>query len=203
MDQLLQQQHAQAGTGNFSEQELKDTLGGILSFIKSKLGSVDFQKIQSAIPQTEELVTEAETNNARAGGEGGGAGNLLSSAMNMLGQQGGGGSTSEGGAATSGEAGGGEASPIDSMTQLLGYLGKMGINPKQAMAFLPVVAKFLQENAGVDVSSALGTAGTADATSGGTDSAGGESTDGATKTDDVVGNLMNQASGFMSSFTKK
>ena len=40
MDQLLQEQHAQAGTAKFSEKELKDTLGGILSFIKSKVGAV-------------------------------------------------------------------------------------------------------------------------------------------------------------------
>jgi len=205
MDQLLQQQHAQSGTGNFSEKELKDTLGGILSFIKSKLGSVDFQKIQSAIPQTEELVTEAETSNARAAGEGGGASNLLSSAMGMLGgQQGGGGSTSESDAATTGEAGSSASAPINSMTQLLGYMGKMGIDPKQAMAFLPVVAKFLQENAGVDVSSALGTAGTTDAAAGDTTgAAGGESTEGDAKPNEMVGNLMNKASGFMSSFGGK
>lgn len=194
MDQLLQDQHAQAGTGNFNEQELKDTLGGILSFIKSKIGAANFEKIQSAIPQAGGLVTKAETNNARAAESGGGASNLLSSAISMLGQHSGGG---EGSAATST---GGTAAPIDSMTQLLGYLTKMGIDPKQAMAFLPVVAKFLKEKTGIDVSSALGTAG-ASATSG----AGNAATDGTQEKadDDVVGNLMNQASGFMSSFAKK
>ena len=190
MDQLLQEQHAQAGTGNFSEKELKDTLGGILSYIKSKVGAANFEKIQSAIPQAGELVTKAETNNSRAVEGGGGASDLLSSAMGML--------APAGGATSSGEAG--TAAPVDSMTQLLGYLGKMGIDPKQAMAFLPVVAKFLKEKAGVDVSSVLGTAGSSSTT----DSTASPATgDDATKADDMVGNLMNQASGFMSSFSKK
>jgi hypothetical protein len=191
MDQLLQEQHAQTGTAKFSEKELKDTLGGILSFIKSKVGAEHFEKIQSVIPQAGELVTKAETNNSRAVEGGGGASNLLSSAMNMLDSAG-------GGATSSGDAG--TAAPVDSMTRLLGYLGKMGIDPKQAMAFLPVVAKFLKEKAGVDVSSLLGTGGSSSTTGATAAPATG---DDATKTDDMVGNIMNQASGFMSSFSKK
>ena len=160
MDQLLQQQHAQEGTGNFSEQQLKDTLGGVLSYIKSKLGSADFSKIQAALPEAGNLASQAESENAsRAGGDaGGGVNSLMSSAMGMLGGQ-----KQEEGSGTAAPADGSNASPIDSMTELLGYLGKMGINPQQAMAFLPIVAKFMQENAGVDVSSALGTSSTTSA----------------------------------------
>lgn len=192
MDQLLQQQHAQDGTGNFDEEELKKTLGGILSFIKSKLGSVDFEKIQSAIPESSDLISKAESENASKSE--GGSNNLLSSAMSMLGQKTGGDSSTD--AASSGSA------PIDSMTQLLGYMGKMGVDPKQAMAFLPVVANFLKDNAGIDVSSALGTpaAATGEAAEG-TDQTEGSTSN--TASNDMVGNLMNQASGFMNSFTKK
>ena len=198
MDQLLQQQHAQDGTSNFSEQELKDTLGGILSFLKSKFGSVEFDKIQAALPETADLVADAESKNASrdaaGGGGGGGASSLMSSAMGMLGGGGGQQGGSSGGAPADGSA----ASPIESMTQLLGYLGKMGVKPKEAMAFLPIVTKFLNENANVDASSALGTSSTG----------GGEATsqttgDAGSSGNDMVGNLMNQASGFMSSFGKK
>jgi len=204
MDQLLQQQHAQEGTGNFSEQQLKDTLGGILSYIKSKLGSVDFSKIQAALPEAGNLASKAESENAsRAGGDAGGVQSLMSSAMGMLGGQ-----KQEAGSGTAAPADGSNESPIDSMTELLGYLGKMGINPQQAMAFLPIVAKFMKENAGVDVSSALGTSSTTSAagTTGeqpATSQTTGTDTAASGSSDDMVGNLMNQASGFMSSFTKK
>lgn len=188
MDQLLQEQHAQEGTNNLSLDQLKDALGGILSYLKSNLGDAfDFSKISSLIPEADDLVNKAETENSRAGPAG--AADLMNSAMSMFG---GGGAASAPAPAADGAAPAAPA-PIDSMTQLLGYLTKAGIDPNQIMQFLPVVSKFLQDHAGVDVSSALGAP--APAASG--DAAAAPAEDG---TKEVMDNIMGQASSFMSKF---
>lgn len=194
MDQLLQEQHAQEGTNNLSLDQLKDALGGILSFLKSKLGdSFDFSKVSEVIPEADELVNKAETEHSRAGPSGGAA-DLMNSAMSMFG---GGGAAPAPAPAADGAAPATPA-PIDSMTQLLGYLTKAGIDPNQIMQFMPVVAKFLKENAGVDVSSALGAPAPAPA-EGDAAAAPAPAADG---TKDVMDNIMGQASSFMSSFKK-
>jgi hypothetical protein len=207
MDQLLQQQHQQEGTDNLSLDQLKDALGGILSYVKAHLDKFDFNKITAALPEADELVAKAETENATGSRAAeGGSGGFMASAMGMLEK-----ATSKGDAtatASGDSAAATGTAPIDSMTQLLGYLTKAGIDPKQIMTFLPVVAGFLKQHAGVDVSSALGTpaaAAPASAPSGGQGTAEAATAPASTgdKPDDVVGDLMNQASGFMSSFGKK
>ena len=197
MDQLLQEQHAQEGTDNFSLEQLKDALGGVLSFLKSKLGdSFDFSKITEVIPEADELVTKAETDNSRAGPTS--ATDLMNSAMSMFGGGNASAPAPSGDAAATGTT---PAAPIDSMTQLLGYLTKAGVDPKQIMQFLPVVAKFLKDNAGVDVSSALG-APTATTTSAEGDNAAPAPAPAGDNTKEVMDNIMGQASSFMSSFNK-
>jgi Protein of unknown function VcgC/VcgE (DUF2780) len=196
MDKLLQEQNAQEGTSNLSLDQLKDALGGILSFLKSKLGdSFDFSKVSDVIPEADELVNKAETENSRAGPSGGAA-DLMNSAMSMFGGGGAAPAPAADGAAPAAPA------PIDSMTQLLGYLTKAGIDPNQIMQFLPVVAKFLKDNAGVDVSSALPVGTTpapAPAEGGDAAAAPAPAADG---TKDVMDNIMGQASSFMGSFKK-
>lgn len=252
MDQLLQQQHQQDGTSNLSMEQLKSALGGVLSYLKSK--GVDLSQVTAAVPDAEALVTQAEAEHAGSraapaaadasadGGDGGGGDgsrDLLSSAMGMLGKMQGGSS-----------AGGGTAAPVDSMTQLVAFLAtKSGVQPAQIMSFLPLVAGFLQQQTGVDITSALGTtpaaaeaaatpadgsapaaapaaasapapaadasapapaaasapAPAADAST--PAAAAADSTPAADTTpasgNDAMGDLMNQASGFMSNFTKK
>lgn len=157
MDQLLQQ----ANSAGLSDSQGKDALGGIFSLLKNNISSEDFSKIESAIPETGSLVEAAETQ-TRAGGEsGGGMGGLMSSAMGMLG---GGGASNSG---TSGGAAGGGG--MQNIPQLLGFLSGKGVDQNMMGKFMPMVTKFLQGNAGVDTSSALGVPGQSSGGAGGSD----------------------------------
>ncbi len=195
MDQLLQEQHAQEGTDNLSLDQLKKAIGGILSFLKSKLGdSFDFSKITSAIPEADTLVADAETEHSRAGPAT--TTDLMNSAMGMFG---GGGAAAAPAPAPAADGAPVTPAPVDNMGQLLGFLTKAGIDPKQIMQFLPMVSKFLNDNAGVDVSSALGVPATgapAPAVEGG-EAAAAAADDNAKE---MVEDLMGQASGFMNKF---
>lgn len=176
--------------------QLKDALGGIFSFIKNKFPGIDFSKISESLPEADALVSKAETDNSSraAGGEGGGAGGFLGSAMNMLQQAT---ETKDGEAAAPAATGTPGAAPVDSMSELLGCLTKAGIDPTQIMSFLPLVAGFLKQNAGVDISSALGTTA---APAPGEDGSAAAPAPADAGVD--VQNLMNQAQGFLGSFGK-
>lgn len=202
MDQLMQQQHAQEGTDNLSFDQIKKAFGGILSFLQSKFGdSFDFSKITSAIPEANTLVNDAETEHSRAGPAN--ATDLMNSAMSMFG-----GNTAAPAPAPAADGAAVTPAPVDSMSDLLGYLTKAGINPNQIMQFLPLVSTFLKENAGVDVSSMLGVPATTapaatPAVEGTTETtaaapAPAAATEDSTK--EAVEGLMNQASGFLSKF---
>ena len=145
MEQLLQQ----ANAAGLDSQQSKDVLGGVLSLLKNNLSSEDFGKIQQAIPETESLVEETETK-SRAGNESGGANALLSSAMGMLGG---------GGVGASSSASGGASGGMQNAPQLLTFLSGLGIDQKQITKFMPMIAQFLQKNAGVDTASTLGVSG--------------------------------------------
>lgn len=172
MDNLLKQ----AQDMGMSESQAKDSLGGVFSVLKSKLGEGDFNKILQAIPCADTMATEANEKN-RAGGNssaGGptGGNDLLSGAMSMLGGSGGG-----------QQQAGGQTGTIDGIGPLLGFLGKLGVDPKQLTSLLPMVSKFLSSNANVDTSSALNVPG-------GGGGAGG------------LGDLANQAQGLLGKFGK-
>jgi hypothetical protein len=203
MDQLLKLQHAQDGSENMSMEKLEKAFGGILSFLKSKVPGFDINKIQNIVPQAKSLISNAEKTHGERAVDGSNN-DLVSSAMGMLSSFTGGGDKAEAPAATN-EAGSaaapattGQSAPIDSMTELMGYLSKAGIDPKQAMSFLPVAAGFLKTH-GIDVSSILGVPGgtSSEGTSATTPAANAES-----GKNDTVGNLMNQAQGFLGSFKK-
>lgn len=210
MEKLQEQQHQQEGTDNLSMDQLKDALGGVLSFIKAKMEGFhgfDFSKIKEAVPEADELVAKAETDHASNQAAGGGASNFLTGAMGMFEKATQGSRDAPAGdaaAAAPAAAAPGAAPPIDSLTELLGYLTKAGIDPKQIMSFLPLVAGFLKDHAGVDVSSALGTPAAAPAPAAAPVEGGAAAAPApAAAGNDAMGNLMNQASGFMSSFSKK
>lgn len=205
MDQLLQEQHAQDGTDNLSLDQLKKALGGVLSFLKSKLGdSFDFSKITAAIPEADTLVADAETEHSRAGPAT--ATDLMNSAMSMFG----GGAAADAAPAPAPAADGAPVTPapVDNMGQLLGFLTKAGIDPNQIMHFLPVVSKFLKDNAGIDVSSALGVPASgapapaaAPAVEGGDAAAAAPAPAAADdNAKEMVEGLMGQASGFLNKF---
>jgi hypothetical protein len=203
MDQLLQQQHAQAGSDNLSMDQLKEALGGILSFIKAKFDGLDFSQITSALPEAHDLVNKAEADNASARAAGGGGGGFLAGALNMLEQATQTDRDGEAAAAAPAPAADGSApaaaAPVDSMSELIACLTKAGINPQQVMSLLPVVAGFLKQHAGIDVSSLLGTPAATAGEEGGAAAAPAPAADG---TNDAVGNLMSQAQGFLSNFQK-
>ena len=118
MDQLLQEQHAQEGTDNLSLDQLKKAVGGILSFLKSKLGdSFDFSKITGAIPDADTLVADAETEHSRAGPAT--TTDLMNSAMSMFG---GGGDAAASAPAPAADGAPVTPAPVDNMAQLLGFL---------------------------------------------------------------------------------
>jgi hypothetical protein len=195
MDQLLQQQHAQEGTDNLSLDQIKKAFGGILSFLKSKLGdSFDFSKVTSAIPEADALVADAETEHSRAGPAT--TNDLMNSAMSMFG-----GAAAAPAPAPAADGAAVTPAPVDNMGQLLGFLTKAGINPNQIMQFLPLATKFLKDNAGVDVSSALGTPAPA---ADGTPAVPAEGAAPAAAADDgtkeVIDGLMGQATGFLNKF---
>jgi hypothetical protein len=203
MDQLLQEQHAQEGTDNLSLDQLKKALGGVLSFLKSKLGdSFDFSKISAAIPEADTLVADAETEHSRAGPVS--TTDLMNSAMSMFG---GGGSAAAPAPAPAADGAPVTPAPVDNMGQLLGYLTKAGIDPNQIMQFLPVVSKFLKDNAGIDVSSALGVPASgapapaaAPAVEGGDTAAAPAPAAADDNAKEMVEGLMGQASGFLNKF---
>ena len=168
MDQLLQQ----ANQAGLNEQEGKDTLGGVFSLLQNKLGEEDFSKISQAIPGSDALAADHGNKLESSGGSSGG---LMGTAMSMFG---GGGQQAAGGDSSGG---------TQSITQLMGFLNQQGIDSKKIMAFLPSIAKYLQENAGVDTS-ALNVPGSSSSTGGG---------------DSNEGGIAGQAASLFSSFGKK
>lgn len=179
MDQLL----SQADNAGLSQQEGKDTLGGILALLKAKLGEENFGKIEEALPSASQLADNADTK-ANSG-----AGGLLQSAMGMLGGQ------SNENTTTDGD----DDPKIDSMAKLMGFLGQAGISPKQVQTFLPMVVAFLKDKAGIDVSNYLKLPASGTTASGGTTTT---TTEPSSSTGGGGNDLMQQAQGFLSSFTK-
>jgi hypothetical protein len=173
MEQLMQQAQA----AGLSQDEGKSSLGAVLSLLKSNIPNEDFTKISQALPEAEQLASETDADvKSRDNGTGG----LLQSAMGMIGSGGGGGTS------------GGVKNPA----QMLALLSSMGIDSKQMMSFLPMVAKFVHEKAGVDISSYLNVpAASSDAMA--------ESGSSASQTDGTgTGSLATQATNLLGRFGK-
>ena len=125
-----------------SEKDAKSTLGGILSFIKTKVSEEQFQTICSKIDGASELVQETEATRAQGGdgtseggGEGGGFMGMASSLMTKLQQDGG---------------------SVDSIPELMTFLSGAGVDQKEIAKYLPEVAKILKQKTGMDISSVIG-----------------------------------------------
>jgi len=184
MDELLKL----ASKAGLSDEQGKDTLGGLLSLLQNTLKGDDFAKISESVPGAESLASE--TNTKAAGASGNGTAGLMQSAMGMFG-----GASSGAGSASSGaqQAGGGSASALESIPQLLAFLGTLGIDSKKIMTYFPMAIQFLEQTGGVNLSSVLGT--TAAGGQGGSSSGSG--------TQPTGGGFGQQASSFLGAFGKK
>ena len=123
-----------------SEKDAKSTLGGILSFIKTKVSAEQFETICSKVDGAAELVQETESTRAQGAedsGEGGGGGfmGMASSLMTKMQQDGG---------------------SVDSIPELMTFLQGAGVDQKELSKNLPQVAKILKQKTGMDISSVLG-----------------------------------------------
>ena len=140
MDQLMKL----AADSGMDAQQGKDSVGGILKLVQNNVKPEDFSKIEAAIPGAKDAAQEA-ANKANNGGD---ASKLLNSAMGMFG--------GSGNKNKDGESSGGG---LDSLPQLLAFLGDSGVDAQQVAKLLPQVTGFLNKNANVDVSSVLGASG--------------------------------------------
>lgn len=192
-----------------TEEKAKSLLGAILSFAQTH-----GVKIPS---QLESYVKSAEQENKDVkGDEGTHSSDIIDSAVGFLSglDIGGDDDKSRAGeapaeATTASPTTGGE---VDSLTELLSFLKKVGIDPQQAMAALPAVLKFLKEN-GIDISSitnkipggaaAVNAAETSStAAPAATAEAGGEAakSDNNDEIEEIAGDVMKKASGVFKSF---
>ena len=130
MQKLIQSVMSQMGT---SEEGATGAVGGIMGMIKGQADPGDFAELASKVPGTEDVIAKAEAQGegeAEGGGGGllGGAGGMLGGAASMLGGGGGG-------------AGGGAL-------DLMGVLGKSGIDADKAGPLVTTVLGFLKGKAG-------------------------------------------------------
>ncbi|GKY94039.1 hypothetical protein MPSEU_000370600 [Mayamaea pseudoterrestris] len=131
-----------------SEKDAKSTLGGFLSFIKSKTSEEQYQMIVDKIPGASDLVQDTEaaraTGNEGSGdgdgnsGGGGGFMGMASSLMTKFQQDGG---------------------SVNSIPELLAFLKAKGVNEKEIMKYLPEIAKVVKQKTGIDISSYIGAGG--------------------------------------------
>jgi hypothetical protein len=132
-----------------SEKDAKSTIGGVLSFIKTKVSPEQYQMICSKVPGASDLVQETESARAQgteSSGGGNGGGGLMGMASNFM---------------TKLQQDGGS---VGSVPELLAFLQAKGVDQKEIMKYLPEIVKVLKEKTGVDISSFVGShAGGADA----------------------------------------
>lgn len=135
MDALLKK----AETVGIPEKDAKSTIGGVLSFVKSKVSEEQYQMICEKVPGASDLVKETESSRAEgtqtSGGGGGGLMGMASSLMSKMQQDGG---------------------SVGSIPELMVFLKGAGVDEKQIAKYLPEITKVLKEKTGIDVSSMLG-----------------------------------------------
>jgi len=105
-----------------SEEGATGAVGGIMGMIRDEADPDDFAELQQKVPGTEEVIQKAE---AQEGG--GGIGGLLGGAASMVGGAGGG------------------------ALDLMGILGKAGIDADQAGPLVGMVLNYLKSEAGQEL----------------------------------------------------
>lgn len=145
MNSLLKQQNKVEGADKMSSQQMDDTVGSILSFLKTK--GVDMEAVKKAIPNADKLLNQAETDHAKRSADNKGSG-----LMGALGGIVAGASPAV--SNTTSEAP--TQTPISSMPGLLTSLKGAGVDPKQVNSVVPLVANLLNEKAGINVYKQLG-----------------------------------------------
>lgn len=201
---LLKQVQEKTGV---TEEKAKSLLGGILSFAQTHGVKIPSQ-LQSYVKNAE------QENKDVKGDEGTHSSDIVDSAVGFLSKLDVGGDSNK---SREGEA---PATPsenpgqVDSMTELLSYLKKVGIEPQQVMKSLPPVLKFLKDQ-GIDIAPIVSKipGGAALVNSAETGSAPAPATDAppageaakSDKKDDIehlAGDVMKKASGFFKGFGK-
>ncbi len=123
MQELIQSVMSQMGT---SEEGATGVVGGIMGMIKGQVDAGDFAELASKVPGAEDAIAKFEAAEETGGGGGllGGAGGLLGGAASMVGGAGGG------------------------ALDLMGILGKAGIDADKAGPLVGMVLSFLKSKAG-------------------------------------------------------
>jgi hypothetical protein len=177
-----------AENSGMTQEQGETAAGGVMNFLKAKLGDDNFKKIETQFPGIGEAGEKyTRSIDANAGGFGG----LLGSAMSSFSGVGG---SAEGGAGAGG------------LATLTAMLASKGINPSMVQKFLSQIAPIIQQKCGIDVTKYLGgttpsTAGTGTTETASTTTAGTATTEGAAGASTggegsaEINNLMGQAMG--------
>lgn len=148
MNALLKQQNKVEGVDKMTSEQMDGTVGSILSFLKSK--GVDMEVVKKAIPNADKILNQAETDHAqrsadnKPGGLMGALGGIVAGASPAVSN------------VTDDKDAEPKQTPITSMPGLLSSLQGAGVDPKQVNSVLPMVAKLLNDKAGVNVYKQLG-----------------------------------------------
>ncbi len=125
MQELIQSVMSQMGT---SEEGATGAVGGIMGMIKGQVDAGDFAELASKVPGAEDVIAKSEAaEETGGGGLLGGAGGLLGGAASMVGGAGGG------------------------ALDLMGILGKAGIDSDKAGPLVGMVLNFLKSKAGEEL----------------------------------------------------
>lgn len=130
VDEMLKEQNADKSTPNMTEDQVKSSMGGVLSFLKGKLPAEDFGKIEAKVPGAKDLIKATEDKPS-----GGGLRAMF------------------GGKKKEGESSEGS---IDTVPELIGNLQEAGVDPSAATGFLSTFSSYLNKTADVDVSEVVG-----------------------------------------------
>lgn len=133
VDEMLKEQNADKSTPNMTEDQVKSSMGGVLSFLKGKLPAEDFGKIEAKVPGANDLIKATED---KPSGAGGGLRAMF------------------GGKKKEGESG--SEGSIDTVPELIGNLQEAGVDPSAATGFLSTFSSYLNKTADVDVSEVVG-----------------------------------------------
>mmetsp|Transcript_19650 Transcript_19650/g.27266 ORF Transcript_19650/g.27266 Transcript_19650/m.27266 type:complete len:167 (-) Transcript_19650:928-1428(-) len=134
MDKILEM----ATKAGMDQKQAETSSGGILSFLKGKLGDEQFSKIAEKVPGAGEAAQKYDDESSSASSGGGGMGGMLGGAMSSI---------------TKSSGGGSDAGGVAGLTAML---ASKGVDAGQLSKFLPQISSFLKDKAGVDVTSALG-----------------------------------------------
>lgn len=114
-----------------NEEQASGGVGLLLKMAKEKLGDGDFSKLADILPETDQLIDAAPSEEAAGGGLMGSIGGLVSSL-------------------------GGGNSQLGNLASLAGGFSKLGLDMDMVTKFLPIVLAFFQGKGGDGITELLG-----------------------------------------------